>query len=164
MADTDAKTPTGDPAELIKLVEAMREGLTTIRDLNGISDDEMDAVYSLAYDFYRTGRYDDAETLFQFLTIFDHFNVKYWLALGAVRQVKKDYKGAVQAYALIVGSLDIKNVDASYYAAECFLALGDRESARSSIAHVREYADKKTEEGRAILVKVLRLEKIINEG
>lgn len=150
-----------DPSVLIQLAEQLKNDLTTLREVRGIGDDEMEAVYSLAHDFYRTGRYSDAHTLFEFLTLFDHLNVKYWMGLAATRQAQKDYRRALEAYAVVVGSLDVKNTDAAYYAAQCFLAVGDRESAKSSIAHVRHFADPKTEEGRAVLVKTLRLEKAL---
>ena len=67
--------------------EMIEKGLTTVREQKGITDAEMNAVYAVAHNFYMTGRYEDAETVFKFLVIFDHLNPKYWIGLGAVRQV-----------------------------------------------------------------------------
>ncbi len=97
--------------------EMIEKGLTTIREQKGISDEEMNAVYAVAHNFYMTGRYEDAETVFKFLVMFDHLNPKYWIGLGAVRQVQKRFKQAIEAYANVVGNLDVENVKASYYAA-----------------------------------------------
>ena len=143
------------------LAEMLGNGVTTVRDLKGVSDGEMDAVYALAHDFYQTGRYDDAETLFRFLVLFDHLNPKYHLALGAVLQVKKDFDSAIKCYSLVCGLLDIKNVKASFYSAECYLAKGDRESALSALMHVDTYADVKTEEGREFKAKAAKLRKLV---
>lgn len=155
-----------DPKDLMSLDEFYRKldgGLTTVSELGGVTRDELEAVYSLAYDYYRTGRIDDAETLFKFLTTFDHLNEKYWMGMAAVLQVKKNFKRAAEAYALVSGVLNVSNVRAPYYAAECFLALGDRANALSALGHVKTYADVKTEEGRAYKAKAIRMEKLIGE-
>ena len=73
--------------------------MTTVRELKGITDAEMEAVYSLGFNFYRTGNIENAEKVFKFLVLFDHFNPKYWIGMGAVLQVKKQYQGAITAYA-----------------------------------------------------------------
>lgn len=147
-------------AEVAKRIES---GALTVAQMRGITPEELEAVYALAYDYYRTGRINEAETLFRFLTVFDHLNEKYWMGMGAVFQVKKEFEKAVQAYAYVAAILNLKNVGASYYAAECYLALGDLTNARSAVDHVKLYADVKTEEGRAFKVKALRLEKILDE-
>ena len=141
--------------------EMIEKGLTTIREAKGITDEEMNAVYAVAHNFYMTGRYDDAETVFKFLVTFDHLNPKYWIGLGAVRQVQKRFKQALEAYANVVGNLDVENVKASYYAAECFLALGDKTNAKSAVEHVKHFADMKTELGRKYAAKAAKLEKLI---
>lgn len=155
-----------DPNNLVtikELYDKLSDGMTTVSEVSGISHEELEAVYSLAYDYYRTGRTDEAETLFKFLTTFDHLNEKYWMGMAAVLQVKKNYKRAAEAYALVSGTFNLRNVRAPYYAAECFLALGDRKNALSALGHVKEYADVKTEEGRTYKAKAIRLEKLITE-
>ena len=144
-----------------EFADMIEKGLTTVREAKGITDEEMNAVYSVAHNFYMTGRYDDAETVFKFLVIFDHLNPKYWIGLGAVRQVQKRFKEAIAAYANVAVNLDVTNVKASYYAAECYLALGDRENAKSALEHVKYCADMKTELGRKYAAKAAKLEKML---
>ena len=148
-------------AESPEFAELIERGLTTVRELKGVTDEEMNAVYAVAHNFYMTGRYEDAETVFKFLVVFDHLNPKYWIGLGAVRQVQKRFKEAVAAYANVVGNLDAENIKASYYAAECYLALGDKANAQSALEHVKLYADVKTELGRKYLAKANKLEKLV---
>ena len=151
-----------EAAELF--VKMLDEGTLTLKSAKGITNEEMNAVYSLAHDFYRTGRYQDAETLFKFLTVYDHLNPRYWMGLGATRQVQRRFEEAIKAYALVSVTLDVKNVKAPYYAAECFLAMGDRENARKALEHVKLFCDAKTEEGRTMLAKAARLEKLAAGG
>lgn len=134
----------------------------TLGELKGISRDELEAVYSLGFTHYRTGRYEDAAKLFQFLVLFDHLNAKYWLALGAVQQVAKDYKAAVSSYAY-ASFLDLDNPKPQFHAAECFLALGDKANAASALLALEEYCPKNTETGREYLAKAAALRKQIGE-
>ena len=128
----------------------------TIRELKGITDAEMEAIYSMGYSLYNTGRYDDAETVFRFLVLFDHQNPRYWIGLGAVQQVKKQYGDAVTSYGY-ASFLDLDNPKPQYYAAECFLALGDKENTLSALAALEEFCPKDTELGREYLGKAATL-------
>lgn len=143
---------------MTELAEALKQSQTPLHELKGIRIEEMEAVYALAHDYYQTGRFEDAETLFRFLTMFDHLNAKFWMGYAAVEQVLKHYDKAIAAYAYVCVTLDVHNVKAAYYAAECYLAKGDRENAQSSIEFVKEYADVKTEVGRSFLAKAKQLQ------
>lgn len=143
---------------LNEFAKALEEGTRPLHELKGIRLEELEAVYALAFDYYQTGRYEDAETLFRFLTMFDHLNVKYWMGYAAVEQVLKHYDKAISAYAYVCVTLDLHNVKAAYYAAECYLAKGDRANARSSLEFVNEFADVKTEMGRTFRAKAKQLE------
>ena len=128
----------------------------TVRELKGITDSEMEAIYSLGYSFYTTGRYEDAEKVFRFLVLFDHLNQKYWTGLGAVYQVEKRYSEAITAYGY-ASFLDLKNPKPQYFAAECFAALGDKSNALSAIAALETYCPNSTELGRDYLAKAADL-------
>ena len=135
---------------------------TTLGELKGISHQELEAVYSLGFTHYRTGRYEDAAKLFQFLVLFDHLNPKYWLALGAVQQVAKDYQGAISSYGY-ASFLDLENPKPQLHAAECFLALGDRQNAASALMALEQYCPTDTETGREYRAKAAALRKQIGE-
>ncbi len=135
---------------------------STIKELKGISNNELEAVYSLAFNYYRTGKFDEAEKLFNFLALFDHLNQKYWIGVGAVRQVKKDFSGAVQAYGY-ASFLDLANPKPQLHAAECFLAMGDKRNAASSLEALDQYCPKDTDLGREYRAKAAELRKIVGE-
>lgn len=130
--------------------------MDTMRELKGITDGEMEAVYSLGFNFYNTGRYDEAEKIFKFLVLFDHLNPKYWTAMGALQQVRKDYDTAVTSYSF-ASFLDLKDPKPQFHAAECFLAKGDVENAKSALEALKKFAPANTERGRLYLSKAEEL-------
>ena len=134
----------------------------TIRELKGITDAEMEAIYSMGYSFYNTGRYDDAEKVFRFLVLFDHLEPKYWTGLGAVQQVKKLYGDAITSYGY-ASFLDLDNPKPQFFAAQCFLALGDKDNALSALAALEKYCPKESELGREYRTKAEELKALIEK-
>ena len=61
----------------------------TLKEVRGITNDELEAVYSLGFGYYTTGKFEEAQKLFEFLVLFDHLSTKYWFALGAVQQAAR---------------------------------------------------------------------------
>ena len=150
----------------VKIAEAAEKfatGFATMRELKGITKAEMEAVYSVGFNMYRTGRYDDAEKIFRFLVLFDHLEPKYWLGVGAVQQVRKDYQGAIASYGYS-SFLDLSNPKPQLHAAECFLALGDKVNAASSLMALDKYCPPETTPiGREYRAKAAEMRKLIGE-
>lgn len=139
------------------MAKKLVEDVTTVRDLKGISAGEMEAVYALGFNFYNTGRTEEAEKIFKFLVLFDHMSPKYWIGLGAVQQVKRDFEAAVTSYAF-ASFLDLEDPKPQFHAAECYLAMGDRENALSALAALKQFAPVETERGRLYREKAETLE------
>ena len=135
----------------------------TMRELKGITKAEMEAVYSVGFNMYRTGRYDDAEKIFRFLVLFDHLEPKYWTGVGAIQQVRKDFQGAIASYGY-ASFLDLRNPKPQLHAAECFLAMGDKVNAASALAALDKYCPPaSTEIGREYRAKAAELRKLVGE-
>ena len=113
-----------DTKKISEGVKALIERGATLKQLKGVTNAELEAVYSLAFGYYRTGKFDEALKLFQFLVLFDHLNQKFWMGLGAVQQVLKDYQSAVTSYGYC-SFLKLDNPKPQLHAADCFLAIGD---------------------------------------
>ena len=94
----------------------------TLKEVRGITNDELEAVYSLGFGYYTTG----------------HLSTKYWFALGAVQQAQKDYQKAIASYGYS-SFLDLENPKPQLHAAECYLALGDKGNAASAIMALEHY-------------------------
>ena len=151
-----------DTAKVAKGVEALIKDNATLKQLKGVSNEELEAVYALAFGYYRTGKYDEALKLFQFLVLFDHLNAKFWMGLGAVQQVLKDYQNAVVSYGYC-SFLKLDNPKPQLHAAECFLAMGDKRNAASSLEALNEYCPKDTDIGREYRAKAAKLRELIGD-
>ena len=114
-----------DTKKVAEAVKSLAMDGSTLKQLKGVTNDELEAVYSLAFGYYRTGKFDEALKLFQFLVLFDHLNAKFWFGLGAVQQATKNYQDAVASYGYC-SFLNLENPKPQLHAAECFLALGDK--------------------------------------
>ena len=152
MSDTNTEKLAEELEKTAKdLAKRLFQDGATLSELKGITPRELNAVYQMGLGFYNTGRYDDAEKVFSFLVLFDHLESKYWLAAGAVQQVKKNFEKAKAAYTQ-AAILDIHSPKPQYYVAECFLALGQKDDAVASLDTLLEYCtgtDEVTQEFRA---------------
>lgn len=137
-------------------------GGATMKEARGITNDELEAVYSLGFGYYSTGKFEDARKLFEFLVLFDHLNTKYWFALGAVQQAQKEFQKAIASYGYS-SFLDLENPKPQFHAAECYLALGDKANAASAIMALEQYAPQNTDVGREYRAKAADLRKAIGD-
>lgn len=138
--------------EQIQEVFSAIADFTTVRELKGISDREIESIYAMGVDFYRGGNYADAEKIFRFLTVFEHTSSKYWTAMGSVQQVQGRYDAAIKAYQM-ASFLDLHNPKPMYYAAECFVKAGYLDNARKALASLEQYGPTDTEAGRRFRAK-----------
>ena len=151
-----------DTDKLAEGIKSLVRDNATLKQAKGVTNGELEAVYSLAFGYYRTGKYDEALKLFQFLVLFDHLNAKFWFGLGATQQAIKDYQGAVASYGYC-SFLNLENPKPQYHAAECFLAIGDKRNAASSLEALNEYCPENTDVGREYRAKAAKLREMIGQ-
>ena len=151
-----------DTDKLAEGIKSLVKDNATLKQVKGVTNGELEAVYSLAFGYYRTGKYDEALKLFQFLVLFDHLNAKFWFGLGATQQAVKDYQGAVASYGYC-SFLNLENPKPQYHAAECFLAIGDKRNAASSLEALNEYCPNNTDVGREYRAKAAKLREMIGQ-
>ena len=104
---------------------------TTLKELKGISDEQMEAIYSLAYNDYQSGKYERSAKLFRVLSLMDHFNVKYVLGQAAVQKKLGHSEQAVLLYSCAY-MLDSNDVRIPYYAGVCHMDMGNYVEAESA--------------------------------
>ena len=151
-----------DTKKIVETVKSLAQDGATLKRFKGVTNAELEAVYSLAFGYYKTGKYEEAHKLFQFLVLFDHLNAKFWMGLGAVQQMEKDYKNAVISYGYS-SFLKLDNPKPQYHAAECFLAMGDKRNAASSLEALDAYCPKDTDIGREYRAKAANLRALVGE-
>ena len=130
-----------DQAKVEAFIEQLKNG-ATLRDFHGLTDKQMEAFYSVAYNLYQSGKFEDSHQIFKLLCFYDHLELKYWMGLGACRQMTQNYDGAVQAYAQ-AAMLDIENPQVPLHAADCFLAMGRMEEADSALTAALHFSEGK---------------------
>lgn len=147
-------------AAVSDLVTQMMRGECAIRDIIGFDDKQMEALYAMAFNFYRSGRYDEALKIFRGLCLFDQLEPKYWVGLGATLQMLNQFPEAVQAYAY-AGTLDITDPKPAFHAAECYIALNDKENAISALTSVVDFANADSPDVKPFVDKAKALLKVL---
>src|SRR5262245_996977 len=110
---------TNDPDKFVALADDIFAGRTDLAAIAGMSDDEIEAIYSIGYGFYTSGNYQDALDIFKFLCMHRHMDKRFWMGLGATSQLLKDYDRAIVAYRTCA-MLDLGDAQLPLRAAECF--------------------------------------------
>ncbi len=136
-ADTPENAASGSlpfesPEEWQEFFEKFGANGRTFQDFTNLTPESMEVIYLLAYNQYNGGKYDEAEKIFQLLSVLNHFDRRFWLGLGASREMQKKYDNAIKAYGYLA-ILDIYDPLPSFHCAKCFLALGRSEEAQAAL-------------------------------
>lgn len=149
--------------ELVESTLAMMtDGVTTMAEIKGISPEDLEGIYKIGHTYYMTGKMEEAESLFYMLCVISHTNPKYWEALGAVRQVRKEYDEAIKAY-VAAALYDMNRPKPHYYSAECNLVLGDLDAAESGIVSLLDLCPAGTPENDKFRAKGEALLRVIKD-
>lgn len=142
------------------LVDLIARG-ASLKEVMAVSAETMESMYAYAYRFYHQGKLDEAEKFFEFLCMYDLHNADYFLGLGAVYQLKKNYKKASDFYALSF-ALATNDYRAVFYTGQCQVVLENIPRAIKCFELVKE---KSKCESIIMRSKVYldRLEKLLNE-
>lgn len=105
-----------------------------VMEILGISEKEVSAVppekerpfYAIAFEHYEQGNYRVAAQLFTQLVLTDPFSEHYWEGLAGAKQMAREYHAAMHAWGL-VALLREGDPLPHFHAAECLLALDDKE-------------------------------------
>lgn len=126
-----------DENNLEIILDAVSEG-ATLKQMHGISEQQMDELYGLAYDFYHQGKLDEAEKFFRFLCIYDFYCSDFLMGLAAVYQLKGAYQKAADLYAVAFaqGNGDYRSM---LYSGQCQLAMGKSGKAKQCFKNVLEH-------------------------
>lgn len=138
--------------ELDDVRDALVSGEPLYRIL-GMKESLIEARYALAHQLYAAGKYEDAETLFRWLTAYANDTEAHWLGLGACRQALEQYDGALEAYQMAALYSSLEDPAPFYYSAICLLKQGKKEEARVSMQAVLALGDRSRAEHKAVMDK-----------
>ena len=113
---------------------------TTLGQIKGFTATEIEAVYQIAHGFYQQRHYEKAAQLFQYFSMHEHTDRRFWMGWAASLQQLKRYQNAIRAYA-VATMLDVGEADAPFHAAECYIALKAWDKAKESLEVVLTIAE-----------------------
>jgi type III secretion system low calcium response chaperone LcrH/SycD len=115
--------------EFIKKYASLIDSGYTIADLMGITEEQMEALYSLAYQNYVTKNYEDALKVFRVLVLYDQTEQKFTMGLAATYQELGQYEKAAEIYATSCVQSGLKDPEPMYFSGICLLKAGKRSDA-----------------------------------
>jgi type III secretion system low calcium response chaperone LcrH/SycD len=115
-----------------KLAKLLLDGATPA-GVAGIDQDQLEALYALGHRLYAAGSYADAETIFSSLCLYDYGDRRFWMGLGASLQGGGKLEQAVDVYSMAGLRTSLKDPEPFYYAALCFLKLGNIEAVKATL-------------------------------
>lgn len=101
----------------------------------GLEPPALEAMYSIACSVYEQGQYAEAEKMFKLLCLMDHRDMRFWLGLGASRQLLGRYEEAISTYLYAVYNLAEEPI-LYFYIAQCHLSLGQTQAAQQNLDQV----------------------------
>ena len=105
----------GAQLEVEKLAgDGFYDGLMALVDLESLSDEELETVYALGYNYFVIGKYEAAKGIFTGLTAYAPYTGHYWRALGAVNQQLQKYAEAIEAYDMAIANDEMDIVSLVY--------------------------------------------------
>ncbi len=138
-------TTTIDPSQINteEMLAFFDEG-GTLKMLHDISDDTIEHIYSVGYNFFQSGKLEDASKIFQLLAMFDHYQARFFIGLGATRQELGEYLQAIDAYSY-AALVDINDPRPPFYSAKCHVELDQLAEAESGFYSAKEMSAGKSE-------------------
>jgi type III secretion system low calcium response chaperone LcrH/SycD len=134
-----------DQEQLAEVARAVFEGRTTLKELKGLTDAHLEAIYSVAYTHYQSDQFSDAIAVFSWLCLLDPFQSKYWMGLAAAQQMNKAYEQAIDAYGFASLTGDPNNPLNYLRIGECCLELGEREAALNAFSDAERLSAERPE-------------------
>ena len=131
---SDTPNVTGDQMQvrLEKLTEQWSQGRVSLKQIMGLSTDELYAISTQGYNFFLQGKIQPARVIFEGLVAIDPSNSYYYRALGVIYWREKEPQKALKqfTYAIRVAPNEI----ASYInRAEVFVSNKQFEDARNDL-------------------------------
>ena len=121
------------------VLQCLEQGIS-VADIRGYSEEEIEALYQVAYNLYQQQKHQDAKTVFHCLSIYEHTDARFWLGLGGCCQRLNEFESAINAYSC-AALADATNPVYSFHACECYIAMKDWSTAKKAIESVEILCD-----------------------
>ena len=126
-----------------ELLSFLEEG-GTLKMLHDVSSDTIEHIYAVGYNFFQSGKLEQAAKVFQLLSMLDHYQARFFIGLGAARQELGEYLQAIDAFSY-AALVDINDPRPPFHSAECHLKLEQLAEAESGFYSAKEMSAGKLE-------------------
>ncbi|EGR0529845.1 CesD/SycD/LcrH family type III secretion system chaperone [Vibrio parahaemolyticus] len=126
-----------------ELLSFLEEG-GTLKMLHDVSADTIEHIYAVGYNFFQSGKIEQAAKVFQLLSMLDHYQARFFIGLGAARQELGEYLQAIDAYSY-AALVDINDPRPPFHSAECHLKLEQLTEAESGFYSAKEMSAGKSQ-------------------
>lgn len=106
----------------------------------GMKKDELEYIYSHAYNLYNAGKYKDAIQIFHILMYLDDSDHRFLYGLAACYHMKKEYPKALVLY-LGCQLVDPENPVLLWHIADCYKQIGKKYAALLYLKLALKYSD-----------------------
>ncbi|MCG6236018.1 SycD/LcrH family type III secretion system chaperone VcrH [Vibrio diabolicus] len=139
------KTNATDPSQMQveELLSFLEEG-GTLKMLHDVSQDTIEHIYAVGYNFFQSGKIEQAAKVFQLLSMLDHYQARFFIGLGAARQELGEYLQAIDAYSY-AALVDVNDPRPPFHSAECHLKLEQLTEAESGFYSAKEMSAGKSQ-------------------
>ncbi|MEC7839976.1 MAG: SycD/LcrH family type III secretion system chaperone [Chlamydiota bacterium] len=96
----------------------------TYAEAMGLDSNHLDALFSMGYNNYNAGKYQEAQMYFCYLTLLNNRDPRYFFSAGAAFQMQKDYSNAIAFYSQCT-RLDWMNPMPWFHLADCYIKTED---------------------------------------
>ncbi|CAH1200151.1 Low calcium response locus protein H [Vibrio harveyi] len=134
-----------DPSQMQaeELLSFLEDG-GTLKMLHDVSADTIEHIYAVGYNFFQSGKVEQAVKVFQLLSMLDHYQARFFIGLGAARQELGEYLQAIDAYSY-AALVDVNDPRPPFHSAECHLKLEQLTEAESGFYSAKEMSAGKSE-------------------
>ncbi|ACY51536.1 type III secretion chaperone protein for YopD (SycD) [Vibrio antiquarius] len=141
MTKQNATDPSQMQAE--ELLSFLEEG-GTLKMLHDVSQNTIEHIYAVGYNFFQSGKIEQAAKVFQLLSMLDHYQARFFIGLGAARQELGEYLQAIDAYSY-AALVDVNDPRPPFHSAECHLKLEQLTEAESGFYSAKEMSAGKSQ-------------------
>jgi type III secretion system low calcium response chaperone LcrH/SycD len=128
--------------KISSLLQDVLAGKVILRTELGLDSNDMEALYSVAYNMYTAGKHQDSAKLFGMLAMLDPVDYRFIFGAASSLQMLGEYLLAAMQYQL-AGSMDAETPTPMLHTAECLLALKDKAGAKRALEYALERSDGK---------------------
>jgi len=122
-------------AERREFLEKIQLQGMTYAEAAGLDENHLEGLFSLGYHHYNSGKYEEAQQYFCYLTLLNNRDPRYFFSAGAAFQMLKDYSNAIAFYNQST-HLDWMNPMPWFHLADCYIKTEDYPNALMSLKGV----------------------------